>query len=105
MNEEDRKNITYQRQRYRSKEKELEITPDTETPGKAIVVANIGESRSKEEATFHNLLKALNDLAQGQKEMLEELKQKNRDKSIHHEFLFRDISGASQQYDHPSPTR
>jgi len=48
MNEEDRKNITYQRQRYQSRERELEITPDTETPGKVAVVANMGEPRSKQ---------------------------------------------------------
>jgi len=49
-------------------------------------------------------LKALNDLAKGKKEMLEELKLQNRDTSIHREFLFGEASGASQQYDHPPPT-
>eukprot|EP00253_Pinus_taeda_P002190 PITA_02190 len=45
----------------------------------------MGEPRIKEEATFYSLLKALNDLAKGKREMLEELKLQNRDTSIHHE--------------------
>ena len=36
MRGEDWENITYQRQRYRSWERELEITPDTEEKGKAV---------------------------------------------------------------------
>lgn len=35
--------MTYQRQRYQSKERDLEITPGTEACGKAVVVANMGE--------------------------------------------------------------
>lgn len=60
---ENRQNVTYQRQRYQSRERELEITPDTVEPEHAVEEVNIGEPRSKEEAAFDSLLKALNDLA------------------------------------------
>ena len=63
----------------------------------------MGESKRKGEATFGSILKALNDLAKVQKGMLEGLKQHNRDKSIHFEFLIRETSGVSQQCDHPLP--
>ena len=43
----------------------------------------MGESRSKGEATFGSIFEALNDLAKGQKGMLERLKQQNRNESIH----------------------
>ena len=36
MSEEDRQNIAFRSQRYRSRERELEITPDTEDRGKAV---------------------------------------------------------------------
>lgn len=73
---------------------ELEITPDKEACGQAVVVANMGEPKHKEEVAFDSLLKALNDLDKEQKEMLVEIKQQNRDKSIHHEFLFGETLGA-----------
>ena len=64
----------------------------------------MGDSRRKGESTFVSILKALNDLAKEQKGILEGLKQQNRDKSIHHEFLIGETSGVSQQCDHPLPT-
>ena len=63
----------------------------------------MGESRSKGEAAFGNIFKALNDLAKGQKGMLERLKQQNRNESIHQESLVGETSGVSQQCDHPLP--
>jgi len=101
MSEEDRQNITYRRQRYWSREKELEITPDTKDRGKA--VEDMGEPKSKEEIAFDNLLKALSDLAKGQKEMLDEIKRQNREWSTYRQFVFGETSGASQQFDHLSP--
>jgi len=63
MSEEDRQNITYRRQRYWSRERELEITSDTKEHGKAVIVEDMVEPRSKEDMAFDNLLKALSDLA------------------------------------------
>jgi len=104
MSEEDRQNITYRRQRYRSRERELEITPDTKDMGKAVVAKNMGDPKSREEMAFDSLLKALNDLVKGQKEMLDEIKMQNWERSTPRGFLFGETSGASQQFDHPSPT-
>jgi len=63
----------------------------------------MGELPSKEEAAFNNLLKSLNDMEKGQKEMLEELKQQNQDNSVHRDFVFGETSGASHQCDHHFP--
>ena len=46
----------------------------------------MGESRSKGEAAFGSIFKALNDLAEPQ----------NRNESIHHESLIGETSGVSQ---------
>ena len=43
----------------------------------------MGESRRKVEVEFGNIFKALNDLAKGQKGMLERLEQQNNYESIH----------------------
>jgi len=103
MSEGDQQNITYKRQRYRSGERELEITPNTEDRGKAVVAKeDMVEPKSKEEMVFDSLLKALNDLAKGQKEMLEEIKMQNRERTTPRGFLFGETSGASRQFDHPS---
>ena len=63
----------------------------------------MGESKRKGEATFGNIFKALNDLAKGQKGMLERLKQHNKNESIHQESLVGETLGVSQQCDHPLP--
>jgi len=55
----------------------LEITLDTEERRKAVIVEDMVETRSKEGMAFDSLLKALNDLAKGQNEMLDEIKQQN----------------------------
>lgn len=73
----------------------MEITLDLEACGKIVMVAEIGELRSKEDVAFDRLLKALNEVARGQKELLEEIKYKNRDKGLHREFLFGETSRAS----------
>ena len=57
----------------------LEITLDTEERRKAVIVEDMVETRSKEGMAFDSLLKALNDLAKGQNEMLDEIKQQNWD--------------------------
>lgn len=36
--------------------------------------------------------------------MLEEIKMQNQERSTHREFMFGETSGASQQFDHSSPT-
>jgi len=41
----------------------LEITPDIEALEQVVVEINVGALKSKEEAAFESLLKALNDLA------------------------------------------
>ena len=75
MRGEDRENITYQRQRYRSRERELKITPDTEERGKTMAgEEEMTETKSREEMAFNSLLRALSELAKGQKDMLEEVK-------------------------------
>ena len=76
----------------------MEITPDMEDRGKTTLVEDMGEPKSREEMTFDSLLKALSDLAKGQKEMLDEIEIQNR------EFVVGETSGASQQFDHLSPT-
>lgn len=91
----EKHNIKYRRHRYRSREKELEITPGTKTIEQEVVGVNMGEPTRKEEATFNSLLKTLNDLEKRQKEMLEELKQQNHDKSVHMDFMFGETSRAS----------
>lgn len=70
MSEEDRQNITYRRQRHQSRKRELEITLDTEDRGKALIIEDMGERKRREEVAFDSLVKALSDLAKGQKEML-----------------------------------
>lgn len=82
MRGEDWENITYRRQRYRSKERELEITPDTEEKGKTVVgQEEMTEPKSMEEMAFDSLLRALSDLAKGKKYMLEEIKSQSRDRA------------------------
>ena len=61
------------------------------------------EPKSREEMAFDNLLKVLNDLAKGQKEMLEEIKMQNRERTTPRGFLFGETSRASEQFDHPTP--
>ncbi len=75
MREGDQQNITYRRQMYQSRERELEITPDAEDGGKAVVAEeDMVEPKSREEMAFDSLLRALSHLAKGQKDMLEEIK-------------------------------
>lgn len=67
MNTEDLQNISYRRQRYRSRnpvpeEEEAEVPPER-TKGKE----TMGD---QDNAAFNSLIRALNDLAKGQKEML-----------------------------------
>ena len=52
---------------------------------------------------FDSILKAINDLAKAQKDMLNEIKMKNRER-ITQNFLFGETSGASQEYNQPIPT-
>lgn len=73
----------------------MDITPDTEDRGKTAVVEDMGELKSKEEMAFDSLLKALSDLAMGQKEMLDEIKMQNRERSTHQEFVVGETSTTS----------
>lgn len=96
MRGEDWENITYQKQRYRSRERELEITPDTEQRGKTMArEEEMTKPKSKEEMAFDSLLRALSDLAKGQKGMLEEIKSQSRDRATPRGFLCVETSGAS----------
>jgi len=66
MREGDQQNVTFRRQRYRGRERELEITLDMEDRGKAVVgEEEMTEPKSREETTFDSLLRALSDLAKG----------------------------------------
>ena len=63
----DRKNVTYRRHRYQSQEPPLdkeEQALELEARGKSIM-------SDKDEPTFSSLLSALNDLAKGQKTMID----------------------------------
>lgn len=103
MREGDQQNITYCRQRYKSREREIEITPDTEERRKAVVGREeMTEPKSREEMTFDNLLRALTDLAKGLKDMLEEIKSQNRDRDTPRGFLRGETFETSQRFDHPS---
>lgn len=74
MRGEDWENITYHRQRYRSRARELEITPNTEERGKIVAgEEEMTEPKSREEMAFNSLLRALSDLAKGQKDKLEKI--------------------------------
>lgn len=43
MREEDKQYITYRKQRYQRKEREIEITLDTKDEGKEVLVEDMGE--------------------------------------------------------------
>lgn len=94
MRGEGRENITYWRQRYRSRERELEITPDMEEKWKTVArEEEMTEPKGREEMAFNSLWRALSELAKGQKDMLEEIK------SLHHppgEVLIRNYRGMLQ---------
>lgn len=63
ISEEDRQNITYKRQRYWSRERELEISPDTKDLGKEVVIEDMGEPKRRKGIAFDSVLKPLSDLA------------------------------------------
>jgi len=67
MTPKDQQNMTHERQRYRSRERQLQITPDpmivepeAERPNMG---DNEGDKRSKEEEFAQHLLKAVQDLS------------------------------------------
>lgn len=94
MREGDQKNITYCRQRYRSSERELEITPYTKDKGKATVgEEEMTEPKSKEEMAFNDLLWALSDLAKGLKDMLEEVKSQKIERTTLEGFYVGKLTG------------
>ena len=72
----------------------MDITPDTEDQGKELLVEDMGEPKGKEEIVFDSLMKAINDLAKDKKDMLNEIKMQNWERSTQN-FLFGEISGAS----------
>lgn len=61
------------------------------------------EPKSMEEMAFDSLLRALSDLAKGQKDMLEEIKSQNWDRATSRGFLCGETLGASQPFDQPPP--
>lgn len=74
----------------------MEITPDPKDRGKVVVAEDMGEPKSREEITFDRLLKALSDLAKGQKEMLDKIKVQNQ--GAEHSprvYIWRDFRGLS----------
>jgi len=104
MRGEDRENITNRRQRYRSRERELEITPDMGGKGNTVAgEEKMTKPKCREEMAFDSLLRALSDLAKGQKDMLVEIKSQSRDRATPRGFLCGETSGASQPFDYPSP--
>lgn len=74
----------------------MEVTSDTNDRGNTAVAEGMGEPKSREEMALDSLLKALSDLAKGQKEMLDEIKMQNREQSTHREFVVGETFGASQ---------
>ena len=75
-----------------------------EDRGKAVAgEEEMTEPKSKEEMAFNSLLRALSDLDKGQKNMLEEIKSQNRERTMPRGFLCAETLGASQPFDHPSP--
>ena len=60
-----------------------------------MIVEAIEEPKGKEEMGFDSVLKALNDLEKEQREMLNEIKMQNQERSTHWYFLFGETSGAS----------
>jgi len=103
MRGEGRENITYRRQRYRSRERELEITPDMEEKGKTVAgEEEMTEPKGREEMAFNSLLRALSELAKGQKDMLEGIKSQSRDRATPRGFLCGETFRASQPFYHPS---
>ena len=73
MTPKDKQNVAYWRQRYKSRERELEITPDLATIELEVVETRMGdvegEKKSKEDQYSHLLLKAVQDLSKNIKEM------------------------------------
>lgn len=53
------------------------------------------EPKSREGMAFDSLLRALSDLAKGQKDMLEEIKSQNRERTTPRRFLCGETSGAT----------
>ena len=106
MRGEGRENITYHRQSCMSRERELEITPDKEEREKVVArEEEMAEPKRREEMAFDSLLRALSDLAKGQKDMLEEIKSQKRDRATPRGFLCGENSGAYQPFDHPHQQR
>jgi len=73
MTPEDRQNVTYQRQRHWSRERQWQITPDPVTTEPKVVETNMGDNegdkRSRDEEFAHLLLKAVQDLSKNIEEM------------------------------------
>lgn len=82
----------------------MEITPDIEDHGKTTVEKDMEEPKIKEEMAFDSLLKALSDLEKREKEILDAIRMKNLEQNTHQEFVVGETLGASQQFDHLSPT-
>lgn len=69
MTLEDKQNIKYRRQRYKSRERKLEITPNTETLALEVKGPTMGYNRndrvSKEEEFAQHPLKVIHDFSMG----------------------------------------
>ena len=72
MTTENKQNVTYRRQRYRNKERKLEITPDLVDSVPEFIEENMEDAkdgRSKEEKFAQLLLKSVHDLSKRIEEM------------------------------------
>lgn len=86
MTPENKKDITYRRQRYKSRERQLQITPDTETLELEVEGPAMGENLndrvSKEEEFSQHLLKAIHDLSRGNDEVRQQNNSNNKGKGV-----------------------
>ena len=75
MNREDRQNITHKRKRYQSQEPPLDREEPTQELEAQLEVDKVDKGKdimsARDERTFNRLLSALNDLAKGQKAMMD----------------------------------
>ena len=95
MTPEDRQNVTYRRQRYRSRERRLEITPDQ--VDNIPVEEGRGKTPMEEERDdgkeFAQLLKSMQELTKRIEEIRQKFVEDNKHRKIPREFQIEEGSG------------
>lgn len=101
MTSEDRQNMTHRRQRYRRRERQLEITPDPVTTEPEVEETNIGDNegdkREEEKEFYELLLKAVQDLSRNIEGMGQRNGNGNKGKGVQGDFHYGEGSGTSQR--------